>query len=627
MKSQQKLSLWDIFCIATGAMISSGLFILPAIAFGYGRASIIVAYLVAGILMIPSIFSKAELLTAMPKTGGMYFFIERSFGPFLGIFGGLASWFSLSLKSAFALVGIGAFLKYFFPGAEYIHIRLVAAAFCIIFVIVNILSLKVSARLQNMMVIFLLLTCLLYVILGFMRVKGANYIPFWKDFRSFFSVVGLVFISYGGLTKVATLAEDTHNPSKTIPAGMFLSWAVVQIVYVLCVSVTIGLLGKAVAGTLTPLTEGALRLGGVGLGVLLSLAAMTAFITTANAGILSSSRVPVAMSRDDLLPRRFSSVSRRHNTPYFSIVFTGIFMLSLILFLDLENLVKTASTLKIILFMFANLAVIIMRESRIINYRPSFRSPFYPWMQIFAVVVYSFLIFEMGRLPLIISFAFVGTSLLWFLISAPKLKRQSALMHWVERVTDRELVDTSLEEELKEIIHHRDAVIKDRFDHLIERCPVLDIKEKLSRDEFFERVAAVLAPRLSLDSREIKRLLIKREEESHTVIEKGLAIPHIVVPGENKFEVVLVRAQEGIVFSAEEEPVHSIFVLAGTRDERNFHLRALMAIANTVREHDFYESFMRARDAAMLRIIVLSSPRKRLKRPFCLPETEPKEDG
>ena len=88
MTLKRHLTLWDIFCIATGAMISSGLFVLPAIAYKYSGPSIIISYLLAGILMIPSIFSKAELVTAMPKAGGTYFFIERSFGPSLGIFGG-----------------------------------------------------------------------------------------------------------------------------------------------------------------------------------------------------------------------------------------------------------------------------------------------------------------------------------------------------------------------------------------------------------------------------------------------------------------------------------------------------------------------------------------------------------
>jgi len=619
MSSGQKLNLWDIFCIATGAMISSGLFVLPAIAYRYGGSSIVSAYFFAGILMIPSIMSKSELLSAMPKSGGDYFYIERSFGPFLGIFGGLANWFSISLKSAFALVGIGAFLEYLLPQSSiadpqfYFYVKLAAVFFCLIFVLVNLSSVKLSAGLQNIMVIILLLACGLYIVLGINKVSLQNIQSFLPvEIGPFFSVAGMVFISFGGLTKVASIAEDTKNPSKTIPLGMFLSFFVVQIIYVLSVAVTISILpAQSFGSTLTPLTHGALKLGGIPLAIFLSLAAMIAFFTTANAGVLSSSRIPLAMAKDGFLPKVFSLVSKRHNIPYVSIFFTGLFMVFLILFLDLKTLVKTASTLMLMLFIFVNLSLIIMRESRIINYRPTFKSPLYPWIQIVAIIAYSFLIFEMGKVPLLISFSFIGVSLVWFVFSARTIKRQSALMHIVERVTAKAFVDNYLEDELKEILHKRDNVIKDRFDHLIEKCPVLDLTGSISRDDFFSVASEILSLRLNVDQKEIKDLLIEREQQSTTVIEEGLALPHIVVKEDNRFEILIVRSKAGIIFFPDKPPVHIVFVLAGSRNERNFHLRSLMAIAQIVREHNFYKNWMRMRDDESLRMLVLSSTRKR----------------
>jgi len=326
MESGKKLNLWDIFCIATGTMISSGLFVLPAIAYKYGGPSIILAYFIAGFLMIPSIFSQSELLSAMPKAGGTYFFIERSFGPFLGIFGGLAGWFSLSLKSAFALIGIGMFLEYFLPSVNnpqfYLLIKLIAASFCIVFALVNIFSVKLTARIQNILVSFLLGVCFIYILLGVKEISWQNFQPFFsKGPVALLPVIGMVFISYGGLTKVATIAEDTKNPFRTIPVGMFLSFFVVQIIYCLCIAVTIGILSPLeITSTFTPLTHGALKLGGVGFAIILSVAALIAFISTANAGILSSSRIPLAMAKDDLLPSKFSLVSKKYQTPYFSII-------------------------------------------------------------------------------------------------------------------------------------------------------------------------------------------------------------------------------------------------------------------------------------------------------------------
>ncbi|MCP4652561.1 MAG: amino acid permease [Candidatus Omnitrophica bacterium] len=626
MITENKLGLWDVFCMATGAMISSGLFVLPALAYRYGGPSIVISYVLAGVLVLPSVLSKAELISAMPKAGGTYFFIERSFGPISGTFSGFANWFSISLKGAFALVGMGAFLEYFFPNVSYMEIKIAAAIFCVFFMLINVYSVKASLRVNNLMVVFLLGVCALYVVGSFIVLSGKmipyeHISPFMPGgLKGILSVAGMVFISYGGLTKIATIAEEVNKPSKTIPKAMFISFFVVQTIYVLCVIVTIGLLSpKELGSTLIPLTHGGLKMGGMLFGGFLSLAALVAFITTANAGIVSSSRVPLAMAKDGLLPSRFSTVSSKRGVPYFSIIVTGFFMLTLILFLDLDSLVKTASTLMIILFMYVNLSVIIMRESKIINYRPLFRAPLYPWLQIIAIIAYGFLIYEMGYIPLLIAAIFIGLSLLWNLFYVRnRIKRQSALMHLVERVTAKEFVDTSLEEELKKILHKRDNVIKDRFDSLIENCPVLDIEESMERDEFFDIISDLLAKEFDIKPAKIKKLLIAREEESHTVIDKGLAIPHIVIPGKGKFEVIVVRAQKGIIFSVDEEPVNIIFVLAGSHDERNFHLRSLMAIANIVKEPHFYKQFTGARNDETLRILILSSTRKRHKNVFNL---------
>jgi APA family basic amino acid/polyamine antiporter len=108
---KKQLGLLDIFAVAAGAMISSGLFVLPAIVFAKTGPAVILSYLFASILIIPSILSKAELATAMPRAGGTYFYVERSLGPVLGLFSGFANWFSLALKSAFAVVGMAIFIK------------------------------------------------------------------------------------------------------------------------------------------------------------------------------------------------------------------------------------------------------------------------------------------------------------------------------------------------------------------------------------------------------------------------------------------------------------------------------------------------------------------------------------
>ena len=131
MALHRKLGMWHVFCIASGAMISSGLFILPGLAFAKAGPAVILAYILGGILIIPSLLSKAELSTAMPSSGGTYFFIERSLGPGFGTFGGFANWFSLSFKSVLALVGLGVFALLLYPGATETQLKICSVVFCV----------------------------------------------------------------------------------------------------------------------------------------------------------------------------------------------------------------------------------------------------------------------------------------------------------------------------------------------------------------------------------------------------------------------------------------------------------------------------------------------------------------
>ena len=489
-KLKKQLGLLDVFCIGTGAMISSGLFVLPAIAYGKAGTAVILAYFLASLLVVPSVLSKAELATAMPRAGGTYFFIERSLGSIWGLFGGLANWFSLALKSTFALVGMAVLVQVVIAkvfgiaqsaaGEVGAVTKLIAAICCCAFLALNIVSVKHTSRFQVVLVGFLVAILAFFVLFGARSIELSRYQPFIGEggWLAVFATSGMVFVSFGGLTKVASIAEEVHNPGRNIPAGMILAWFVVTLLYLCAIAITVGVLtGDELAGSLTPISQAAgVFLGPAGFAIL-GIAAMAAFITTANAGILTASRCPMAMGRDQLAPAILSKVNDRFATPHISILLTGGFMITAIVFLDIEALVKTASTLMIILFMLSNASVIIMRASRIQSYRPRFRSPLYPYMHIFAIIVYALLIIDMGATPLLITASFIVLSGAWFgLYVRKRVRRQSALMHIVERVTDKQLKTVTLENELRDILLERDDVIEDRFDHLVRNCQIVDLK-------------------------------------------------------------------------------------------------------------------------------------------------------
>lgn len=611
---KKELGLLDVFAIASGAMISSGLFVLPGIAFAKAGPAMVLSYLLAGLLIIPSMLAKTELATAMPKAGGTYFYIERSLGPVMGTYGGLANWFSLSFKSAFALVGIGAFAILLEPSVTPGQIKAIAVGACLVFTALNLVSVKHTGRVQVVLVFVLLAVLFLYIGRGFISTQPERYVPFMPNgVWSVISTAGLVFVSFGGLTKVASVAEEIKNPSKNIPAGMFLSFAVVTLIYVLSIGITVGIVNASdLTGSLIPLSLGASSVfGPLGM-VMLSAAAIIAFITTANSGILASSRSPMAMSRDELVPRSFAKINFRFQTPHISILLTSGFMIVTILFLSIEDLVKTASTLKIILFMMVNISVIVMRESKIQNYRPKYQIPLYPWLPIGALIAYAFLLIEMGLIPLMISAGFfVLGGILYLAYSRRRVERKSALMHIVERVTAKELRSKTLVNELREIVIERDQIVEDRFDYLIRHCDVLDLEEPISMGKLFHKISSMLSVRLNVEEKLLFDGILEREKQSCTVIHPGLAVPHVIVPGENKFDVMLVRCKSGLQFSCAPDPVYTMFVLVGSVDERNYHLRALMAIAHTVHDPTFMKKWLCARSIEELKDVILLSSRKR----------------
>lgn len=614
MELRKELSLLDVFTIASGAMISSGLFVLPGIAFALAGPSVVVAYLLAGVLVLPSLFSKAELSTAMPKAGGDYFYIERSLGGALGTIGGMAAWFSLTFKSAFALLGMGSFAILVFPDISPLTVKLLAIALTVVFMAVNLAGTRHAGRLQSVLVVGLIATLVIYLVRGMPSIDVHRYVPFAPNgWSAVLATAGLVFVSYGGLTKVAGVAEEVKNPRRNIPLGMFMSFAVVTFLYVTAVFVAVGVTdGSALAGSRTPLSLAANAFMGTPGLVLMAIAALVAFTTTGNAGILSASRTPMAMSRDRILPAFMERVNERFQTPHYAILVTGLFMIASIAFLDLMTLVKIASTMKIILFLLANLAVIIMRESKIQHYRPSFKSPLYPWIQGAAIALYGLLVFRMGLVPLTVTAMFFGGSLIWYLLYAKRDKRRdSGLIQLVRRVTSRDLVTSSLDTELREILKVRDEIEEDRFDRLVKRCTILDMEGSVSLPDFFRRIAKILAHELGMPEDEIYELLERREGQSTTALRAGLAIPHIVIEGDGIFDILLARSRGGIIFSEELPPVHAVFILIGSLDERNYHLRALMHIAQITHDPHFDEKWKGARTPEELRNIVLLGERRR----------------
>lgn len=629
-KLHKQLGAFDVFSIATGAMFSSGLFLLPGIAAGETGPSVFLAYLVSGILVIPTMLSKAELATAFPRAGGTYYIIDRSLGPLMGSIGGFGSWFSLVFKSAFALIGMGAYIAIFFD----VPITPIAVILSLAFGALNIFGAKETSTLQNILVITLLSIMAFYLVQGFshlfsigiLDVHREQFTPFFTNgFQGFFGTVGMVFVSYAGLTKVVSLAEEVEEPDRNIPRGMFISIIVAIMVYVSGVYLMTAVLEpQAFREDLTPVaTAGDLFLnwlpGDTGL-ILVIIAAISAFASTGNAGIMSASRFPLAMSRDNLVHPIFSKIGR-FSTPTISIVATTAVMILLMIVFNVDEVAKLASSFKLLLFGLLNLAVIVMRESQIQEYDPGYKSPFYPWIQILGMLVSLFLIFEMGRVSIIFTVSVTILSVTWYYYYAySKIDRQGAIFHVHERLGQHK--DSGLEREMRRILQEKGLREEDPYERAVARSFVLDLTGKdLSFDDVIGKVSAGISSRLELNIEELNDALSASAYEKAIQIGENIALKHLRLNIDSESEIALVRFRDGIQISkdqfedtedleeGEDVTLNALIFLVSSANRSSQHLRMLAHLANMIDTTDFKTRWLNAKDETELREILLRDER------------------
>lgn len=428
---ERDLGLPAVLAISIGAMIGSGIFILPALALDIAGPAVIFAYLLAGLLVVPAALSKSEMATAMPEAGGTYIYIERGMGPMLGTIAGVGTWFSLSFKGALALVGGVPYLLLLFD----LPLKPVALGLATVLIAVNLVGAKQTGRLQVVIVVVMLAALGWFAAGSAPSVQSTNYANFFDDgLGGLLAATGLVFVSYAGVTKVASVAEEVEDPGRNIPLGILGSLGFTTVLYVAIVAVLVGVTDPgSVAGSLTPVAVAAEQtLGGGGV-IAVILAAILALISTANAGILSSSRYPFAMSRDQLAPPTFSTVSERFGTPVTSITLTGAVLLILIAFVPILEIAKLASAFQILVFGLINIALIAFREGSM-EYEPEFTSPLYPWMQIFGAITGALLLTQMGAVALIGAVVITLGSIVWFFMYVrPRVNREGAASDAIRR--------------------------------------------------------------------------------------------------------------------------------------------------------------------------------------------------
>jgi APA family basic amino acid/polyamine antiporter len=611
---KKELTLLNVYAIATGTTLSAGFFLLPGIAFNEAGPAVVLSYLIAAIPLIPAMFSMVELSTAMPRAGGAYYFLDRSMGPFVGTIGGLGTWLALVLKTAFALIGMGAYLRIFWPGVPVVTLAVILAVF---FGVVNLFGARKTGTFQVLMVFALLLILFFFIGEGLPQINYRNFDGFYdKGGDSIISTAGLVYISYVGITNIASVAEEIENPERNLPLGVFLAIATAIAVYAAGTTIMVGVLpAEILAHDLTPVASAAEVLFGNWGKIGVTVAAVIAFASVANAGILSASRYPLAMSRDHLIPAIFSKLTS-HNIPHYGIAVTVCFIIFLVMSFDIASIAKLASAFQLMMFALICFAVIVMRESRIEAYDPGYRSPFYPWMQLFGVFSPMWMIAEMGMMSILFSLALVTLGTIWYIFYArERVVRSGAIYHLFARLGKQRF--EGLDRELRGIMKEKGVREEDPFDEVVTRAQVMEFSQKYLFEEITHDVAQALASNLRIPAKDLEQGFLDGSRIGATPISHGAALPHIRLPEIERAEMVIVRAKEicfveAPVFSGNislQGPIHAFFFLVSPNENPGQHLRILSQIAGRVDDDNFLKDWLAASDEQELKEILLRDKR------------------
>ncbi|QCC52795.1 amino acid permease [Halapricum salinum] len=435
--------------IGVGTMIGAGIFVLPGAAVETAGSLAVAAFVVGGAIALLTALSASELGTAMPKSGGAYFYVNHALGPLFGSIAGWANWLGLAFASAFYMVGFGEYIQLIIGVSGAISlgpvslnvatiIGLVGAAF---FVGVNYVGAKETGALQNVIVIILVAILAVFTFIGGLQADISN-LPANEGLPNMLTATGFIFVSYLGFVQITSVAEEIKEPGKNLPRAVIGSVVLVTGIYALVLFVMSGAVEPGfiagIGGDDIAVVEVAdILMGPVG-AVAMLFGGLLATASSANASILASSRINFAMGRDEIVSPDLNEVHPRFATPYKSIAITGGLILAFILGSDLIGgdailtLSGTASFLHLVIYGLLNIALIVMRVADPAEYKPDFRVPLYPITPIIGAITSFALIYYID--PLVVAFGslIVGGAVLWYVFYArTRTTKQGILSEYI----------------------------------------------------------------------------------------------------------------------------------------------------------------------------------------------------
>jgi len=439
------IGLTGALTIGIGTMIGAGIFVFPGLAAGRAGPAAAVSFGIGAIIALLVALPTSELATAMPKSGGGYYFISRGLGALPGAIVGIGLTFGLIFATAFYLVGFGEYAAAVFVEAGLVDttaisvgpvavVTLLGVVLGVGLTVMSVFGTENTESLQNVVVGLLLAILVVFLSVSGIRLLGvtgdqgaATFAP--AGYGPIISTTALVFTSYLGFAQIATVAEDIVEPDRNLPLSMVGSVIVVGVFYIVTMVIAGYTFEPDVIGSMgeTAIVEVAREYLGATGAVAILIGGLLATLSSANASILSASRALYGISSDALVPSAAARVNRSYGTPHFALGFVGGTTILLVAFGRTEVLAEVASFLHLILYGLICVALIALRQRDPDWYTPSFRCPGYPVVPAVGGTASFALVFFMQPLSQLLGVAISIVAVGWYLVYARDVELKNQL--------------------------------------------------------------------------------------------------------------------------------------------------------------------------------------------------------
>lgn len=413
MGLKRTLNLLDATSIGIGAIIGAGIFVVLGIAVGYAGPSVIFSIIIAGIVASFTAFSFAELGSAIPKEGGAYTYAYELISPFAAFAVGCLWIFAQIVAGAAISLG---FASYFVTVAPILPVKTVAVIAALILTSLNLIGIKQSTTINNVLVIIKIAILTLFITFGIFQVHSQNYSEISPN--GLFGILqgaGFIFFAYLGFGRIATLGEEVKKPEKTLPLAILIALLVSVIIYVLTGITATGLVDyRVLAQSGSPIAVAAEAMGNSTLVWAVSLGALIATASVLLTNLIGLSRVSYAMARNGQLPKTIARVSSKFGTPYVSILAMGALLIGLTFALDLRQSAAITSFALLSTHVIVNLSAIRLRKK--MPNSTKFRVPLYPLIPVLGISSCIILMFSLPQEAWIIAAIVVAVSAILYLL-------------------------------------------------------------------------------------------------------------------------------------------------------------------------------------------------------------------